>query len=106
MKEKELRVVEQEREKLKVADLFDDSSRMASEIIFPGLVLAQVGEVTVLPSLRQSNSCFGCMGTYGWVRDHFGRLVWRVAWRGGVRGFGRVLCHFGWEDAKPRYPDG
>ena len=43
---------EKEREKLKVAELFDDSSSMASEIIFPGLVLAQVGEVTVLWSLR------------------------------------------------------
>ena len=52
MKEKELRVVEQEQKKLKVAELFDDSSSMASEIIFPGLVLAQVGEVTVLRSLR------------------------------------------------------
>ena len=48
MKEKELRVVEQEQKKLKVAELFDDFSSMTSEIIFPGLVLAQVGEVTVL----------------------------------------------------------
>ena len=45
MKEKELRVVEQERKKLKVAELFDDSSSMASEIIFPELVLAQVGSL-------------------------------------------------------------
>ena len=38
--------------------------------------------------------------------DHFGGLVWQVAGRRGVWGFGRVLYHFGWEDAKTRYPGG
>ena len=45
MKEKELRDVEQEQKKLKVAELFDDFSSMTSEIIFPVLVLAQVGSL-------------------------------------------------------------
>ena len=85
--------MEQEWEKLKVAELFDDSSSMASEFIFPGLVLAQVGEVTVLPSLRQSNSCFGCMGTYGWVRGS----LWEIGMAGCVAGRGPGF----WEGTLP-----
>ena len=91
MKEKELRVVEQEQKKLKFAELFGDSSSMTSEIIFPGLVLAHSSpEPSIIKFLLRMHGHLwvGALITLG---DWNGRLQGGEG-SGVLGGFSTTLC--------------